>query len=822
MIKATLRHDLPSGTVTFLFTDIEGSTALLHELGADGYAVTLARHRAVVRQACASRGGVEVDTQGDAFFVAFSTARDAVEAAGSITEELASGPIALRIGLHTGTPLVTEEGYVGEDVHFAARVAASGHGRQVVLSAATRTLLDEQYALVDLGEHRLKDIPEPVAIFQLGDGKFPPRKPLSNTNFPRPVSSFVGRERELSELLATIDAGARLVTLTGPGGSGKTRLALEAAAALVPKYKSGVFWVGLAFLRDSALVSETIEQTLGAKNGLPEHIGEREMLLLIDNLEQVIEAAPELSALLASCPNLSVIVTSRELLRVQGEVEYPVSPLADTDAVNLFCKRAQTGASMEISKLCRRLDNLPLAIELAAARTKALSPAQILQRVSKRLDLLESGRDADPRQLTLRATIAWSYDLLSSEEQQLFRSLSVFAGGCTLEAAEVVCRADVEALQSLIEKSLVRFANERYSMLETIRDFARERLEEHGVPEAVQGHAEYFLSLAEEREPELTGSDASVSMRMLAAEHDNLRAARQWFREQGDDEREIRLATTVWMFLMGRGYLSEGRTWLQEALSRIGGRLPGERTRALFGAAMLAIWEGEYERGRRLAEESLVLARGLGDAPSVARALDALALAAKWEGDYALAASLFEECRELSREIGDDWLLSIAVNNLGDVALNEGEYARATALFEESLTLGRKRNDPDRIARSLLNLATAHLAEGCDERALILFKEGLELAVEAELIEVVGWGLEGMAAVAAARGETERAATLLGKTEALRNEMGAVQPRFEEARNERILATAGEELGLDALSAATAAGMKLSLEDALVLAFHYE
>jgi predicted ATPase len=546
------------------------------------------------------------------------------------------------------------------------------------------------------------------------------------------------------------------------------------------------------------------------------------MLLLLDNLEQVIEAAPELSALLASCPKLSLIVTSRELLRVQGEVEYPVSPLADADAVRLFCKRAQTEQSMEVVELCRRLDNLPLAVELAAARMKALSPAQILERVSKRLDLLQGGRDADPRQLTLRTTIEWSYDLLSAEEQQLFRSLSVFAGGCTLEAAEVVCDADLEALQSLIEKSLVRFANERYLMLETIRDYARERLEAQGAHEAVQRHAEYFLALAEKMEPELTGANASVSMTLLAADHDNLRAARERFRKQGDGEREIRLATTVWPFLMGRGYLSEGRTWLEEALSGLGGLLPGERTKALFGAAILAIWQGEYEHGRRFAEESLALARGLGDAPSVARALDALALAAKEQGHYAQAASLFEECRELSREIGDDWLLSIAVSNLGDVALNEGEYVRATALFEESLTLGRKRNDRERIARSLVNLATAHLAEGCDERALVLFKEGLGHSAEADLIEVVGWGLEGVAAVAAARGDTERAATLLGKTEAMRKEMGAAQPHFEKARNERILAALGKQLGLDALSAATADGRNMPLEDALTLAFHYE
>jgi len=466
-----MRADLPSGTVTFLFTDVEGSTKLLHELGAEGYAAALAEHRHLIRESCARHSGVEVDTQGDAFFFAFPTAPGALSAAGEMTETLASGPIQVRIGMHTGTPLLTDEGYVGGAVHFGARIAASGHGGQVLVSAPTRALLEpsdtvsQGVSLLNLGEHRLKDIEGAVSIFQLGEDSFPPLKTISNTNLPRPASSFVGRGDELEEVLARIKVGARLVTLTGPGGSGKTRLALEAASSLVPEYKAGVFWVGLAALRDPSLVPETIAQTIGAKDGLAEHIGEREMLLLLDNLEQVIESAPELSALLSACPNLTLLVTSRELLRVQGEVEYPVPPLASPEAVSLFGERAQLEPSEEIAELCARLDNLPLAVELAAARVKALSPAQILERLSQRLDLLKGGRDADPRQQTLRATIEWSYDLLSPEEQELFARLSVFAGGCTLAAAEEVAGADLDTLQSLVEKSLSRFTNERYWML---------------------------------------------------------------------------------------------------------------------------------------------------------------------------------------------------------------------------------------------------------------------------------------------------------------------------------------------------------------------
>ncbi len=363
-----MRPELPSGSVTFLFTDVEGSTRLLHGLGAERYAKALAEHRRVIRAACSRYDGVEVDTQGDAFFFAFATAPAALAAAAESTDVLASGLIQVRIGLHTGTPLLTDEGYVGDDVHFGARVAASAHGGQIVLSKATQELLDERFPLIDLGEHRLKDIAQAVSIFQLGDGSFPPLKSISNTNLPRPASSFVGRESELAEVLARVEAGARLVSLTGPGGSGKTRLALEAASSLVPEYKAGVFWIGLASFRDPALVSETISQTLGAKDSLAEHIADREMLLLLDNLEQVIEAAPELSSLLSACPNLTLLVTSRELLRVQGEVEYPVPPLAEPEAVSLFSERAQLEPTDEIAELCARLDNLPLAVELAAAR----------------------------------------------------------------------------------------------------------------------------------------------------------------------------------------------------------------------------------------------------------------------------------------------------------------------------------------------------------------------------------------------------------------------------------------------------------------------
>jgi Adenylate and Guanylate cyclase catalytic domain len=381
-----VRRDLPRGTVTFLFTDVEGSTRLLHELGAEAYAEALADHRRVIRDSCAREGGVEVDTQGDAFFFSFPTAPGALAAASALTDSLATGSVRVRVGVHTGTPLLTEDGYVGDDVHFAARVAVTGHGGQVVLSQATAELVE--LPLLDLGEHRLKDITEAVAIFQLGGGSFPPLKTISNTNLPRPASSFVGRERARAG--PREDRGRHPPSHPDrPRRFGENTARHRSSGLACSAVQGRRLLDRPRVLRDPSLVTETVAQTLGARGGLSEHIGEHELLLLLDKLEQVIEASPELASLLSTCPNLTLLVTSRELLRVQGEVDYPVPPLAELDAVSLFCERAQLEPNGEIAELCTRLDSLPLAVELAAARTKALTPAQILERLSNRLDLLK-------------------------------------------------------------------------------------------------------------------------------------------------------------------------------------------------------------------------------------------------------------------------------------------------------------------------------------------------------------------------------------------------------------------------------------------------
>jgi predicted ATPase len=674
-----VRGELPTGTVTLLFSDVEGSTALLHELGAEAYADVLAEHRRIVRAACTAEGGVEVDNQGDAFFFAFRSAPAALAAAQAVTDALAAGPIQVRIGLHTGTPLVTEEGYVGDDVHLAARVGASGHGGQVVLSRTTRELVDG-LPLTDLGEHRLKDIPGAISIFQLGSERFPPLKTISNTNLPRPASSFIGRQRELSELLATIRS-ARLVTLTGPGGSGKTRLALEAATTLVPSYKAGVFWIGLAPLRDPALVSETIAQALGSKNGLAEHIGERELLLLLDNLEQVIQAAPQLSALLSACANLTMLVTSRELLRVQGEVEYAVSPLASPEAVTLFCERSRLEPSEEIAELCVRLDQLPLAIELAAARAKALSPRQILERLSQRLDLLKGGLDADARQQTLRATIDWSHDLLAEQEQRLFRSLAVFAGGCTLAAAEEVAGADLDTLQSLVEKSLLRFSSERYWMLETIRDYARERLDEAGETDALaRRHADYHLALLEERQPLMLGSGRRELLVRFGEEEDNLRATLDYLEGAAPPD-AARAAELLMSFWGPRGRLVEAQERLLRLLARTD-FAAGTRALLLEHLSDTELRLGQLDSAESHAQEAVTLAQESGERRTLAFALRDLGVVASRRGEYDDAIRALT--RVLEEAADDEWVRAIALGDLASFQMEAGRDEEARQLFLEA------------------------------------------------------------------------------------------------------------------------------------------
>jgi predicted ATPase/class 3 adenylate cyclase len=810
-----MRSDLPSGTVTFLFTDVEGSTRLLHEFGDEAYEKALAEHRRVIREACAERGGVEVDTQGDAFFFAFPTVPGAIAAASAFTDELAAGPLQVRIGLHTGNPRLSGEGYVGIDVHFAARVAAAGHGGQIVLSKATHDALDD-FELTDLGEHRLKDIPEAVAIYQLGSESFPPLKTISNTNLPRPASSFVGREAELAEVVGRIEGGARLLTLTGPGGSGKTRLALEAASTLVPEYKAGVFWVGLAPLRDHALVPETIARTLGSKDGLQEHIAERELLLLLDNLEQVIESAPELSALVTSCPNLTLLCTSRELLRVTGEVEYAVPSLQEPEAVSLFCERSQLEPSEEIAELCARLDALPLAVELAAARAKALSPAQILERLSQRLDLLKGGRDADPRQQTLRAAIEWSYELLSPEEQVLFARLAVFRGGCTLEAADEVCGADIATLQSLVEKSLLRFRIERYWMLETIREYATERLDALGEDEALERrHAAWYLALAEEAEPNAEFDPAWLAR--LEAEQDNFRGALDRLEAASDSDLALRLAgalTDLWE----AGHVAEGGQRLERLLAR--GESPSAgRARALAGAAVLARQSGDASTAKARAAEACALYGQLGDTRGIANATVTLGLALADEGDFSRARELFEESVRLCRDAGDEDNALFASRLLAWMHEELGDRERAWTLYEHNLGWARALGNKPLESQTLGAVASMALDQGRAGDAVSLLKDVLRIDRDLGARLQSSLDLTRFArALAFAGGEDTEVAKLLSCAEAAREEMGAGGMPYLVRNHEEALAIIRTRLDDDVFAEAWQAGAKLTVDEAVALA----
>jgi predicted ATPase/class 3 adenylate cyclase len=819
--QAAMRN-LPSGDVTFLFTDIEGSTRLLHELGAAAYAGELAQHRQVLRAAFSRYGGVEVDTQGDAFFVAFARVASAVEAAQAIKAGLAFGPIKVRMGLHTGTPLVTEEGYVGNDVHQAARIAAAGHGGQVVVSPMTAALVREEFSLAPLGTHRLKDFDEPVSLFQLGDEAFPPLKTIANTNLPTPVSSFLGREQELfkaSQVIAT----TRLLTVTGPGGAGKTRFALELARRVREErfadYRDGVFFVPLAALRDPALVLDTVAQSIGAKVGLREEIADKQMLLLLDNFEQVMGAASELSGVLDVCSNLSILVTSREVLHIRGEVEYELPPLAEADGVLLFSERAQQRPDADIRELCRRLDGLPLAIELAAARARMLSPAELLARLSQRLDLLKGGRDADPRQQTLRAAIEWSHDLLTEQEQVLFRRLAVFAGTWTLEAAAAVVEAEIDTLQSLFDKSLLRRSeNGRFFMLETIREYARERLEEaREVEDLERRHAEFLLAFTGKA---LENPERTEIARVLAPERENLRAAIDWALGAGEEETSLLLATAYGHLCAYHGPFGEGSLRLEAALKKGGTQTSTARAKALQAVSSLAVRQGEFERAQTAADEWLTLARSIGEAPDVAAALRALGMIACDLRDYEAAESLQREALAMFQRSGDDRQVRESFNMLAFVGLARRDYPQARLAIQEALTLSREAGDSRGILLGTGNLAHVALRQGETQEALDLLGEAIPLAHDQFNLEYLAELLNQIAVVALRWHHYERAAVLLGGSEALLEDAGGVREPVWHELHEETVSILQRELG-DRLAASRQEGRAMNLEELVTYAVQF-
>jgi predicted ATPase/class 3 adenylate cyclase len=820
-----VRRDLPAGTVTFLFTDVEGSTRLLHDLGAEAYAEALAEHRRLLREAFAARGGVEVDTQGDAFFYAFATAPGALAAAAAATEALAFGPIRVRMGLHTGTPHVAEEGYVGVDVHRAARIAACGHGGQVLVSAATAALAGAD-DLRDLGEQRLKDMSAPERIYQFGEGEFPPLKTLYRTNLPIPATPFVGRERELraaQELLTR--ENVRLLTLTGPGGTGKTRLALQAAGEAADAFADGVFWVPLAPLRDPELVLETAAQAIGAKDSLAEHVADKRLLLLFDNFEHLVAAAARLPELIASCPNLHLLVTSRELLAVPGEQSYPVPPLEPQDGTELFLARARAvKPSFELDdavpELCARLDNLPLALELAAARVRMLSPAQLLERLSGRLDLLKAGRGVDPRQQTLRATIEWSYDLLGEDEQWLFARLAVFAGGCTLEAAEQVCDAEVDILQSLVDKSLVLVRDgDRFWMLKTIREYAIERFDDSVDGEELRRrHAEYFLALAQEAEPSILGVSPGEWLGRLEHEHDNLRAALDWFEASGETQRALLLGGTIWEFWCLRALFAEGWRRLEHLLE-LDEQPTLARAKALTGATHLASGAGAKPAKHRLrAEQALALNREVGDPWGVAYAEFQYASVFTEEGDFASARPLFEESVRRLGEVGDDHRELQATRMLAWAVQELGDHERYRTLNEGILRRARAIGDTENQWWSLSNLAAVATREGRHRDALVLLEEAYRIAGEFGDPSLVDLNLIRFGRALALADRAADAVQLLSLAEQMHEEGGWAYADWIVAMKDEAMEKTRATLDDATFAEAWEKGRKLTSDEAVALA----
>ncbi len=853
---------LPTGTVTFLFTDVEGSTKLLHELGAEAYARGLAAHRQVIREACARHDGVEVDTQGDAFFFAFATAPSALAAAAELNEALMSGPVRVRLGLHTGTPLPSEEGYVGVDVHRAARIASSGHGGQVLVSQATASLVDGE--LRDLGEHRFKDLLAAERVYQLGSREFPPLRSLGRTNLPVAAWPLLGRERELAEIRGLVAGGVRLLTLTGPGGSGKTRLALQAAAELSDEFPDGTFFVGLAPLRETRAVRSAVAEAAGlrADDDVAGWLASRRVLLVLDNLEHLQGVAAVVADLLGG--EVVVLATSRAPLHLIAERELPVEPLADEAAAELFVSRAAAagsiiGADQTVTAVCRRLDNLPLAIELAAARAKLLSPAALLRRLDQALPLLASGAvDRPERQRTLRATIEWSHDLLDPDAQAAFRRLSVFRGSFTLDAAEAITGADLDQLAALLDHSLLKaLGDERFFLLETLREYARERLDEAGeTADYALRHARWYLDRLQANYPDRLGARQPEVLAWYDADEDNLRAMLDRLSDAAPIE-AARAGYLLHFFWRTRGAVAEehdrlrgllarddlpqqsraallvrlsdidmhvGRVDASEAAAREALTLaqPGTEPHyiALAELSFYSIHRGDTEEALRLGRQAAEESEMLDDAPRI-QAIGNLADILTRVGRTKEARSVLERFVREARRSGLT-LETLGLADLGALDLIEHDYESSRAAYAAALTQLRSRGDKYWEMETLKGIGLASLGLGQRGEARAAFAEMLDLALAEKRTHsvYVAGALSGIA-LAADPAAADRAARLRGAVAQLNSDAGVVMNAYSEAEDalehhfeRRLVEVVGEE----AWEQEKTAGSTTTLEQALALA----
>lgn len=855
-------RDLPSGTVTFLFTDIEGSTQRWEHYPRFMKSA-VERHDAIMREAIEANEGSVFRTEGDAFRAAFGTVLPALNAALQAQRALETepwapeiAPIRVRMALHVGAVEVRDGDYVGPSLNRIARLIATAYGGQTLLTMATEQLVRDDLppgvSLRDMGEHRLKDLIRPEHIFQLVipdlPAEFPPLKTLNNrlNNLPRQATAFIGREKEVEEVCALFRRpDVALLTLTGPGGTGKTRLGLQAAAELIDDFPDGVWFVDLAPLTDADLVIPAITGVLGIKESassslvdtLSDYLRDKRMLLVLDNFEHVIAASPQVSQLLAICPYLKVLVTSRLPLRVSGEHEYPVLPLTLPDprhlpslkqmtqyeAVRLFIERAvairpdfqvTNENAPAIAEICARLDGLPLAIELAAARIRLFPPQALLNRLSSRLALLTGGgKDLPARQQTLRGTIEWSYDLLEEGEKQLFHRMSVFQGGRTFEDLEAVCNFDgklsvdlLEGIEGLVSKSLVQQREDDrgealFGMLETIQEYAREKLAESGEDEELRRqHLVYYVKVAEEIGPRLMGEWQRQCLQRLDEEYANIRAAMQWARRAGaregerNDERDdaeqgLRLAAAIGRFWLALGKYHEGREELEGALSSVPGpdnidevakeasaartqdkELAQSKGRAFYAVAWITHNQGDLAAAQVNFENALQMARYSGDRMLIAECLSDLAMLASMAGDYATERSLQEQSLAVLREIGDKAAVAASLRNLGHTAELHENFTSASSLYEQSLEAAREVGNLSMVAAALGDLGSIAYEQGDYASARSFQDQSLAILRETGNTTEIAYRLYYLGLATDAQGDQDLAISLYKESLAMHRE----------------------------------------------------
>jgi predicted ATPase/class 3 adenylate cyclase len=860
---------LPTGTVTFLFTDIEGSTRLMQEVG-ERYVKAQSDHHQILRSAFTGSRGRELRTEGDSFFAVFESAVDACEAAATAQRNFATHDwpdgvtLRVRVGLHTGeAPLVGEE-YIGLDVHHAARVAAAAHGGQVLISETTRALVEDHLgdglSLRDLGTHRLKDLARPERLFQLvvsgTRDQFPPPRTLDSTpnNLPTQLTSFIGRDADVAEG-GRLLAGTRLLTLTGPGGIGKTRLSLQLAADAVQEFPGGVFFVPLSAVNDPALIASAVVNSLGAAvagNRMPlevanEYLHDKKALLVLDNFEQLLpDGAAVVSDLLRASPGLKVVVSSRAVLRVYGEQEMPVQPLrlpdphalpplaamSQFEAVKLFIERAlavkpdfqvTNENAPAVAGICERVDGLPLAIELAAARTKLFAPQALLNRLETSLKVLGAGaRDLPGRQQTLAGAIAWSYDLLDEPHRRLFRRFSVFARGASLEQAEVVCGSEdlgidvLSGLDELADQSLLRrmpdFDEPRLLMLQVVREYAAERLAESGEASAIKDrHAAAYQALAEAAAPNLFGPDRKLWLDRLERDHDNFRAAFDWAAANGDARRAMCLGSAFWRFWQMRGHLREGRARLESILA-----MPSEpdddRARALEAAAGIAYWQADMASSLRWYDENLAIVRASGDRRRLADALyNSSFPRLVGRTDVNEAVSLAHEALLIFRELGDAAGTARSQWSIGNALYFLERDAEAAVALDEAIELNRKQDNRFGLGWALHTRALVAIRLGDVKGARDYARRGMEIFCEAQDLSGMTIFLDDAATVAEHAGDMPEALRLAAAALASRVRTGtdlAGLAGLNDHRDWHASATTPED------EAAWAEGSALSVQDA--------